>query len=77
MKDLLGRDLAVGDFVVYYSSIYQIQELEHNRAKLPQGYAKIMIYPASKTSRPASKYTGDMVRIPPEDVTMYLLQQSA
>ena len=37
MKDMIGRDIAVGDFVAYYSK--------------------------------------EMVRIPPEDVTMYLLKE--
>jgi hypothetical protein len=33
-----------------------------------------MIYPASKTSKPVQKYSKEMVRIPAEDVTMYLLK---
>lgn len=74
MKDMIGRELAVGDFVAYYSKLYEVKAI----CKLDftgHGYVKIMIYPASKTSKPVSKYSQEMVRIPAEDVTMYLLKE--
>lgn len=74
MKDMLGRDLVVGDFVVYYSNLYEVISFGA-LAISGHGYAKIMIYPASKTSKPASKYSREMVRVPAEDVTMHLLKQ--
>jgi len=76
MKDMIGREIAVGDFVAYYSNLYEVKDIGKNRAGIADhGYVKIMIYPASKTSKPVSKYSREMVRIPPEDVTMYLLQK--
>lgn len=76
MKDMIGREIAVGDFVAYYSNLYEVKAIGKNRAGISDhGYVKIMIYPASKTSKPVSKYSREMVRIPPEDVTMYLLQK--
>ena len=74
MKDMIGRDLAVGDFVAYYSNLYQVKDLG-KPTSTGYGYVKIMIYPASKTSRAMSKYSKEMVRIPPEDVTMHLLRE--
>jgi hypothetical protein len=74
MKDMIGREIAVGDFVAYYSNLYQVTALGRKSIE-GAGYAKILIYPASKTSRPVQKYTKEMVRIPPEDVTMYLLKE--
>lgn len=74
MKDMIGRELSVGDFVAYYSNLYEVKGL----GKLSisgHGYARIMIYPSSKTSKPVTKYTKEMVRIPAEDVTMYLLKE--
>jgi hypothetical protein len=68
MKDMLGRDLVVGDFVVYYSNLYQVTAFSGH------GYAKIMIHPPSKTSKPVQKYSREMVQVPAADVTMHLLK---
>jgi hypothetical protein len=73
MKDMIGRDIAVGDFVAYYSNLYEVKALASQTSQTGHGYAKILIYPAAKTSKPVKKYTREMVRIPPEDVTLYLL----
>jgi hypothetical protein len=76
MKDMLGRELAVGDFVAYYSNLYEVKAIGTNRARVSDhGYVKIMIYPASKTSKPVEKYSRDMVRVPREDVMMHLLRE--
>jgi hypothetical protein len=75
MKDMIGRNIAVGDFVAYYSNLYEVTALGTSViTKEGGGYVKILIYPASKTSKPVQKYSKEMVRIPPEDVTMYLLK---
>jgi hypothetical protein len=74
MKDMIGRDIAVGDFVAYYSNLYEVKAIGTNSTSAGHGYVKILIYPASKTSKPVSKYSKEMVRIPPEDVTMYVLK---
>ena len=68
MKDMLGRDLAVGDFVVFYTNLYQVVSFSGH------GYAKIMIHPPSKTSKPVQKYSREMVQVPAADVTMHLLK---
>ena len=73
MKDILGRDLAVGDFVVFYCNLYQVVDLGAH-AISGHGYAKIMIHPPSKTSRPVQKYSREMVQVPAADVTMHLLK---
>jgi hypothetical protein len=75
MKDMIGRKLAVGDFVAYYSNLYEVKGLGKSNPFDDCGYVKIMIYPASKTSKPVQKYSKEMVRIPAEDVTMYLLKE--
>jgi hypothetical protein len=67
MKDMIGRDIAVGDFVAYYSNLYEVKALGNVRSE-GTGYVKILINPASKTSKPVQKYSKEMVRIPPEDV---------
>jgi hypothetical protein len=74
MKDILGRELVVGDFVVYYSNLYEIKSFDSGRSPLGYGYAKIMIHPASKTSNPVRKYSRVMVQVPAADVTLHLLK---
>jgi hypothetical protein len=74
MKDMLGRELAVGDFVVFYANLYQVVDLGA-KAISGHGYAKIKIYPASKTSRPVQKYSREMVQVPAADVTLHLLKK--
>lgn len=75
MKDMIGREIAVGDFVGFYGSLYEVKSIAGKCTPLGYGYVKIMIYPASKTSRPVSKYSREMVCIPAQDVTMYLLKE--
>ena len=74
MKDMLSREIAVGDFVVYYSNLYEVKSLGRANSS-GYGQVRIMIYPASKTSKPVSKYSKEMVRVPAEDVTMHLLKE--
>ena len=75
MKDMLGRDLAVGDFVVFYSNLYQVVSFGAKAISISgHGYAKIMIHPPSKTSNPVQKYSREMVQVPAADVTLHLLK---
>jgi hypothetical protein len=73
MKDMLGRELAVGDFVVFYTNLYQVVSFGA-KAISGHGYAKIMIHPPSKTSKPVRKYSREMVQVPAADVTLHLLK---
>lgn len=77
MKDMIGRELAVGDYVAYYSNIYRVEGLGKRANSAGHGYVKIMIAPASRTSRPLNKYSGDMIQIPTEDAVAYLSQRAS
>lgn len=74
MKDMLSREITVGDFVVYYSNLYEVKALGRPNSS-GYGQVKIMIYPASKTSKLVNKFSKEMVRVPAEDVTMHLLKE--
>jgi hypothetical protein len=75
MKDMFGRNIARGDFVVYYSKLYEVRYTTSGTTPRGYGYAEIMIYPASKTSKPVKKYSQEMVLVPKEDVMMHLLRE--
>ena len=76
MKDMLGRDLAVGNFVVFYTNLYQVVSLDAKviSGRGGHGYAKIMIHPPSPSSKPVRKYSREMVQVPAADVTLHLLK---
>lgn len=76
MKDMLSREIAIGDFVVYYSNLYEVKGLGIPNSK-GHGTVKIMIYPASPSSKPVKKFSKEMVRVPAEDVTMHLLKEGS
>ena len=62
-KDMLGQDLAEGDFVVSFNYIYQL-------TKVRQQYVTGRLYPPSKTTRNKSLYTKQIVKVPTELVMM-------
>lgn len=76
MKDMLGRELEAGDFVVYYSSLYRVEHVATGQEG-KYGYVKILIHNPSKTSRPLSKYSREMVKVPAEDVTALILKNGS
>ena len=67
VKDIIGRALEIGDYVVFTNNIYIVKGLP---AK-PNGYysiVQIMLAAPSKTTRPQKKHSGAMCLIPKEDV---------
>lgn len=70
--DMLDRDVAKGDYVVYYSNIYQVVDLvgqaDHCRAR-------IILIDKSKTTRSTIKYCRDMCIIPKEDILVWRLKK--
>lgn len=69
-KDILDRELAIGDYVVFHNNIYLVKSFvkaEH--------YVKIMLLHPSKTTRPVLKMSRDCCLIPGEDVVVWKLKQ--
>lgn len=76
MKDFLGRELNVGDYVVYaeasngsgyFGGPMLIKELSH-KGKLPWVMFRKDTYPTKKSPE-------KVLRVPEEDVTLYILQK--
>lgn len=66
--DLLDRELNVGDYVVFHNMVYQILELYKT------GYAKIMLWHPSKTTKPVKKYCKFLCKLPSEDMVIWKLK---
>lgn len=72
-KDLLGRELSVGDYVVSYNNIYEVLGLGKVNVNTGQGLVRIKLIEPSKTTRSVSKYSGDTCRLDTHDVVTWKL----
>jgi hypothetical protein len=74
ITDMIGRELKVDDFVVFYSNIYRIKSLGKARDD-GRGTVKLMIWNGGSTARPVTKYSKDMALLPMGDVLNWMLKQ--
>jgi len=66
-KDIIGREIQVDDFVVFYSNIYQVKSVGKDSAK-------IKIWNGGQTSRPVAKYGREMAILDKNDVLIWMLK---
>ena len=74
ITDMIGRELKVDDFVVFYSNIYRVKSLGKARDD-GRGSVKLMIWNGGDTARPVTKYSKDMALLPMGDVLNWMLKQ--
>lgn len=60
--DIIGRPINIGDYVVFTNNIYVVVGING------YGYAKIMLFNPSSTTRPVSKYSKYLCVLPAIDV---------
>ena len=70
-KDLIDRELTIGDYVVFHNCIYQVVSLPANKES---SAVRIMSINPSKTTRPILKYSRDLCIIPTEDIIVWKLK---
>jgi hypothetical protein len=77
IKDMIGREIKVGDFVVFYSNIYRVKGLGIEQpANSGHGIVWVMIWNAGRcTHQPVMKYSSDVVLLPMGDVLNWMLTQ--
>ena len=68
--DMLERPLAVDDYVVYYSNIYQIKGLIGG-----YGTCRILLVDQSRTTKSVKKPSHEMCKIDKEDVLVWKLKR--
>ena len=66
--DIIGRELKVDDFVVYYNNIYKV-------TKVHDDYASIILAKPSKNTRNKVQYCKDLTLLPTNDVLIWLLKK--
>jgi hypothetical protein len=74
ITDMIGRELKVDDFVVFYSNIYRVKGLGKARAD-GRGSVKLMIWNGGVTARPVNKFSKDVALLPMGDVLNWMLTQ--
>jgi hypothetical protein len=71
--DMLERPLEKGDYVVYYSNVYQVIDLL-GTARLST-MARILLIDKSKTTKSVKKSCSEMCKIDKEDVLIWKIKR--
>lgn len=76
IKDMIGREIKVDDFVVFYSNIYRVKGLGKEYPKdSGRGNVRLMIWNGGVTARPVVKHSKDIALLPMADVLNWMLTQ--
>lgn len=73
VTDMFGRELHVGDYVVFTNNLYQVVSIPA-KFRDEWDYLKIVLVNKSKTTRPVRKYSREMCFVPGEDLTAWKLK---
>ena len=77
IKDMIGRELKVDDFVVFYSNIYRVKSLGREYpVNSGRGQVKLMICNGGKTAKPVNKQSYNVALLPIGDVINWMLTQN-
>lgn len=71
--DIVGRPIAVNDYVVYYSNVYQVSDLL-GTPRNGYGMCRILLVDKSKTTKAVKKPSREMCKIDKEDVLIWKLK---
>ena len=74
IKDMIGRELKVDDFVVFYSNIYRVKSLGKATGD-GDGQVRLLIWNGGKTAKPVTKWSRDIALLPIGDVLNWMLTQ--
>lgn len=68
--DYLGRELVEGDYVTFYSQVYQIKKVYEKT-----NTASIMLVQKTESTKSVTKLCKYMFRLPAEDILMWTLKK--
>lgn len=60
LTDMIGQEIKVGQFVVYYSRIYQVKQLGKPH-RTGSGMVRMLLWNGGATARPVTKYSREVV----------------
>lgn len=73
--DYLGRPISVGDYVFYYSNLYEVLEIPKRVLSNGVGQVKIILVDKSKTTKSARKCSREMCLVDREEVLIWRLKE--
>lgn len=73
ITDIIGQPINVGDYVVFYSNVYQVKALGKPRAN-GSGVVKIMIWNGGQTAKPVTKESKDMAVLDKNAVLLWQIK---
>jgi hypothetical protein len=73
--DLIERELNVDDYVVFHNNIYQVRALGKAHPTTGRGQVKIMLINPSKTTKPVTKYSGDLCKLDKGEVLFWMIKK--
>lgn len=75
MLDALNQEIKVGDYVFFYANFYVVKKL--GRARYGNhGPVSIMLVEASKTTRPVTKHSKEMILVEEEKIIKWKLTRT-
>ena len=74
IKDMIGREIKVDDFVVFYSNIYRVKSLGTAHPS-GHGTVRLMIWNGGVSAKPVTKHSSDVALLPMGDVLNWMLTQ--
>lgn len=73
--DLIDRELNIDDFVVFHNNIYRVKGLGKAHPTTGKGQVRIMLVNPSPTTRPVTKYSGDLCKLDSGEVVFWMLKK--
>ena len=73
--DLIDRELNIDDFVVFHNNIYRVKGLGKAHPPTGKGQVRIMLVNPSPTTRPVTKYSGDLCKLDSGEVLFWMLKK--
>lgn len=76
IKDIIGREIQIGDFVVFYSNIYRVVGLGTEYKDSGRGQVKLMIWNGGTTARAVMKGSFDVAVLDKLHVMKWLMEEN-
>lgn len=78
ITDIIGQEIKVDDFVVFYSNIYRVKALGKDMGRPNgSGQVKLMIWHGGNYARPVTKNSKDIAVLDQNRVLMWQLTQKS
>lgn len=75
VTDAIDQELAVGDFVVFYSNIYRVKSVGTTKYSSGSGQVRLMIVDGGASSRSVVKHSKDTAKLDQQQVLLWMIKK--